>query len=232
MRYTRGQWSRAAGLFALAAVAFGCERSATDVRRDRDGAALSAAVAMDTGGGGGGRPVFNYQGSGEGAEVSFVSNAGGGFTYGEIMIFLTKDAAVTVVDLSYFVARCDVASQCSYEGGAGSIPVRDFQGTTRTGFHLSTNTSAESNPVFYRWGGDGGPIVIDWLPNDAWFTHEQGTYQTQLGELRIRRSGTRTAGSALVNGSFFGLPITPTTGYVDSYREAYIRIEIANADQP
>lgn len=227
-----------AALLTLALVA-ACERGTTDVRQGSSGGAIGpvlsagltadpgAPTTADTG------PTFRFVGSGEQADVWFYSygdpGGGGGFTYGYLAVFQGASAGVRQTQLYYYVLRCDFSYTCTYEAGYGLIPDSDLQGNARTGFRLTTNTSDASNPGFFRWAGDGGPIDLDWRPNGYYSTHSQTSAQSQYGDLLVRSNGGTVAASAWANGSVVSTPVANAWGNIGSFRNASIQIQLANA---
>jgi hypothetical protein len=226
-------------LLALALVA-ACERGATDIRQGAYGGEIGPAVSAgltadpgapttaDTG------PTFRFVGSGEQADVSFYSygdsgGGGSGFSYGYLAVFQGASAGVRQTQLYYYVLRCDFSYTCTYEAGYGPIPDGDLQGNARAGFRLTTNTSDASNPAFFRWAGNGGPIELAWRPNGFNSTQTHTSSQSQYGDIMVRSSGGTVSASAWVDGSVVFTPVANAWGNTGSFQSASIQIQLANA---
>jgi hypothetical protein len=186
--------------------------------------APSALIGPDSGGG----PASHFVGSGEFADLSFgVGDSAGGFLFGSLNVFQGSSGGTRETQLSYFVQRCDFLG-CTFDGGFGVIPNGDFSGTPRGGFTLGTNTSFESNPNFFRFSGDGGPVEITWRPNGVLSTRQTTTSQSVFGDLRQHITGTTVQASADARGVIVGTPVPSTFGNTGSFQNVSVTTGLAN----
>jgi hypothetical protein len=171
-------------------------------------------------------PVFQFTGSSDFADLSFFDFTGDGWVYGYVFVFRDKSRGSQTAGLTYFIEKCDVNYSCEWEEGFGDIPVEDVTFTTNS-VRLSTNTSADENPDFFRFSGDGGPIDITWTSTSFFKTATVFNERSQYGDIKVRRHENSEFTSAMAEGSVFSDDIIGE-GAFGSSKTSQIEISVGN----
>ena len=138
----------------------------------------------------------------------YSSDPNGNYIFGSLSVFTGAADTFSTASkafLSYYEARCDAYSNCTYSYGYGLIRAAGVQSTglSATALHLSTNTSG--NPDFFAT--TPGIVTVDWNGNGVWSSSSKGinTY-TSPGFTQMQEGTSRTA-SATATGTIVGVPI-------------------------
>jgi len=151
------------------------------------------------------------------AELSFSSGAEGEpQLFGYLQVVRGGTAENQETFLYYDITRCDpFTGDClTLEGGSGLIRNKGLivRGHELT---LRTNTSAEANPAFERYAGDGGAINVQWTQTQAFVSSDQGKSRLRFrGLYRFQSHYDRTSHSALIQATIFGNAYPGAIGFM------------------
>lgn len=218
------------GAVAVAAFTVGCDGPGTGTEPRLGSPAVEPAFA-EVGGPSaateGLGPVFHFHGQSHFADASFFEDTPNGFVFGFVSVSKERNNVNPVTFLFYSIVQCDFNFNCSaLEEGFGTIPDGDVR-FGRSTAQLSTNTSFEANPDFFRLSGDGGPIDVEWQEAPFFSSQVVLNEQAQFGGIKIRRHENRTFSAAFANGTIVTIPLS-ADGAMGSSNINGIDISVAN----
>jgi len=160
---------------------FGCSKTPTDTVQPQAAGAVSASLPE-----GSTIEAANGQFTTENAQVNKYFNKGDNAYYSAsssgdnyMSISIDRDFVSNTTWLYYYVRINGV----TVENGYGYIPNSDVTGSYEDGWmQLNTNTSAASNPNFYRSVGSGGQVTASWSENGEWQQESAGYTKYTRGD--------------------------------------------------
>lgn len=149
-------------------------------------------------------PTFQFTGSADFADAFFFTHTAEGYVFASVYVFQEQSAGNRETGLGYDITKCDIDFFIceTTEAGFGSIPSGDvaFSGGS---VRLSTNTSADANPDFFRYLGEGGPLEVTWTRTPFFTTSRVSNERTQYGSIRFRVHDNSEYSSAMTEATFF-----------------------------
>jgi len=144
--------------------------------------------------------VHRYSWKGDQARAWWYDNGVQGYVY------VSRDQGSSTAWLWYYV----YVDGNQVQHGYGTIPSSDVSGSYGSGWmRLDTNTSAESNPGFYRGAGSGGKITVTWRKTGEWQSDNGGYYAEMYNNPKsgYAHDGRNHDESARASGSVVGYSV-------------------------
>ena len=173
-------------------------------------------------------PVFHFTGKANFADASFYSETAEGFVYAYVYVFQEQSAGNRETGLGYDITKCDPDFfYCeTTESGFGTIPGGDVTFGANS-VRLGTDTSADANPDFFRFAGDGGPLDVTWTSTPFYSTRRVSNEQSQYGSIKVRYHENSDVTSAMVQADF-GSDDFSGEGVFGSSQTTQIEMSVAN----
>jgi hypothetical protein len=174
--------------------------------------------------------VYRFVGRSQDATAEFYSWAPNEEISGYVHVFQDWGGGTDATGLHYSVWSCNWANEPPCEPlqeGYGPIPAQDVSFSANS-VTLSTNTSAEANPDFFRWSGDGGPVEVTWDKTSFYSTHSIWNDQSTYGNLRSHSHGNGTDASASASGSIVETAFVSGWAEIGSAQSVNMEISVAN----